>query len=364
MQPMLIRSFISSTWLDLKPERSAVEVMMQRFRETKFIGMEYFGSRDETTRQISLAEVDKSDLYVCVVGGRYGSGITEDEYDRARKRNLPCMIYFKQEDVIPPEGRDKEPEKAKRLRQFKEKLQDPEHGHTVTEFSGPHELASRLACDLHNWLYERYLTPALHKVVSGRMPSDKAAELSDDLRQLAAMNRELLVQVAEEKRIVEQQRKLALQAFFQLTYIVPEALSRFPDTVQMRERVVQDNIDKLQELLKLSSGAHDVLRELATNYRLLASILMEQKKYPEAYDAYKKSAVFCASLILLQPDNDLYHRDLAVSHISAGYTLGLQGKHASAVVDYLESITHAERAAALNPRWLDLVADARRKAGL
>jgi hypothetical protein len=41
-----VHVFVSSTWLDLQPEREAVETALQRLRETKFVGMEYFGSRD------------------------------------------------------------------------------------------------------------------------------------------------------------------------------------------------------------------------------------------------------------------------------------------------------------------------------
>src|SRR5918997_120470 len=69
--------YVSSTWLDLQPERKAVEQAVQRLRETKFVGMEYFGSRDEDTRTASLDDIDRSRAYVCVVAGRYGSGITE-----------------------------------------------------------------------------------------------------------------------------------------------------------------------------------------------------------------------------------------------------------------------------------------------
>lgn len=361
MQPITIRAFISSTWLDLRTERTAVEVLMQRFRETKFIGMEYFGSRDDTTQKVSIAEVDKSDLYIGIIGGRYGSGITEDEYNRARVRNLPCMIYFKQENAIPPEGRDVEPEKEERLIKFKDKLRDSEHGHTVTEFSGPHELASRLACELHNWLFEQYLTPALNEAVSGAMPRDRATKLSGDLRQLAEMNRELLAQLAEEKRLVDEQRKLALQAFYQLTYIVPETLERFPETAQVREKVAQDNLLKLQQLLKLSGGAHDVLRELATNYRLLATILWEQNKLPEAYEAFKKSAAHCASLVVIQPGNALYHRDCAASYLNAGNVLEQQDNPAAALKEYMGSLESANRAAELNPQWLDPAFDAKRR---
>ena len=50
--------------------------------------MEYFGSRDETTRQASLDEVDRSDLYVGIMGGRYGSGITEKAREEAAMLQL------------------------------------------------------------------------------------------------------------------------------------------------------------------------------------------------------------------------------------------------------------------------------------
>lgn len=363
MKPINIRVFVSSTWLDLRLERAAVEALMQRFRETKFIGMEYFGSHEETTRQVSLAKVEESDLYIGIIGGRYGSGITEDEYDRARLRKLPCLIYFKQEAVIPPEGRDAETEKQTRLRGFKDRLQDPVHGHTVTEFSGPHELASRMAGDLHNWLFDRYLMPALHDAASGTMLPDQAKELSGDLRQLADMNRELLAQLAGEKRRVDEQRRLALDAFYQLTYIVPKTLERFPDTAQTREQVVHDNLVKLKQLFKLSGGAHDVLRELATNYRLLATILMEQKKLPEAYKAFQKSAAHCASLVILQPNNALYHRDCAISHLNSGLILEQQGDVAAAREEYLESLESAGRAADLNPQWVELARDAESRVG-
>ena len=58
MPLQILPVYISSTWLDLGPERRAVEQAVQRLRETKFVGMEYFGSRDETTRRASLDEVE------------------------------------------------------------------------------------------------------------------------------------------------------------------------------------------------------------------------------------------------------------------------------------------------------------------
>ena len=112
MSPHPVPVFISSTWLDLKPEREAVEAALQRMRETKYAGMEYFGSRDEDTRSTSLAEVDRSRVYVGIFGGRYGSGITEAEYRRARERKLPCFIYVKEEGCITADEREADADKT------------------------------------------------------------------------------------------------------------------------------------------------------------------------------------------------------------------------------------------------------------
>src|SRR5262245_39214181 len=90
-QLMTVNLFVSSTWLDLQPERRTVEVALQRLRETKFVGMEYFGSRDETTQRASLDEVDRSQVYLGIFGGRYGSGITWD----ALPADLVSRIYVR-----------------------------------------------------------------------------------------------------------------------------------------------------------------------------------------------------------------------------------------------------------------------------
>jgi transcriptional regulator with XRE-family HTH domain len=153
--PSMLRVFVSSTWLDLQPERQAVEQALARLRETKFIGMEYFGSRDETTWEVSLLEVGPTDLYVGIIGGRYGSGITEQEYRRARELNLPCFIYFKDEATIGPTDRDAEPEKAERLAQLKEEMR---RDHIIgPPFRNPDDLAAKLTADLHRWVFDSYL---------------------------------------------------------------------------------------------------------------------------------------------------------------------------------------------------------------
>ena len=146
-----VHVFVSSTWLDLQPERKAAESALQRMRETKLVGMEYFGSSDSTTRSVSLAEVDRSHFYIGIFGGRYGSGITEDEYRRAKERGIPCRIYFKADSTITDDLREADTAKADKLKTLKAELR---RAHTVKEFTNPDNLAWRVTADLHDWLVE------------------------------------------------------------------------------------------------------------------------------------------------------------------------------------------------------------------
>jgi DNA polymerase III delta prime subunit len=151
----IYRVFVSSTWLDLQPERRALMDALNRMEEMRFVGMEFFGNRPDDTHDASIDQVDLCELFVGIVGHRYGSGITEAEYRRARERGLPCFVYFKREDTARPELTDNDPALADRLAAFKRDLL---RGHTVKEFSSPEELAANATADLHNWVAARWIS--------------------------------------------------------------------------------------------------------------------------------------------------------------------------------------------------------------
>jgi tetratricopeptide (TPR) repeat protein len=357
VKPTIVRIFVSSTWLDLQPERSAVEQLLQRFREAKFVGMEYFGSRDETTRSASLDEIARADLYVGIIGGRYGSGITEAEYDAARSRGLACFIYFKLDATIPDDGRDAEAAQRDNLNRFKAKLADPQTGYIVAQFAGAFELASLVAADLHNWLFEHYLSPALASAASGELGAEQTRTLRADLAGFSTLNRELLEQVAMERRRSEEERRIALDAFYELTYEVPKVLEGFAGTADLREGIIRKTLAHLEQLAASSGGDDHVLRELATNWRLLGTTLIEKKDWPAALVAFRKSGEYCATLVTLQPMAALYHRDGAVSHSNAGWVLEQMGQHDAAQQEYRTALPAARRAAELDASWADLVRD-------
>ena len=184
--------FISSTWTDLRPEHEAAERALNSMRETKYTGMRYFGARDEDTRRASLDEVDRSRVFVVIVGGRYGTGITEAEYDRARQKGVPCFVYFKDDATIADEQRDTEPEQLAKLDAFKQKLSD---AHTVKVFATPDDLAASVTADLHRWLFDEYLTPKLRGALSGEVPRAEAQALLGAVKDLTALSLDLVTRL-------------------------------------------------------------------------------------------------------------------------------------------------------------------------
>ena len=128
-----------------------------------------------------------------------------------------------------------------------------------------------------------------------------------------------------------------------------EALVGRPELIAFRKKMVENSIALLEKLFELSGGRHDVLRELATNHRAHAEILMTERDYDGALADFAKSAGYCMSLVAMQPDDALYHRDLAVSHFNSGAILHGLGRYPEAQKEYLAALPGARRAAALEP---------------
>ena len=114
---------------DLIPYREAVETVLTGMEHIP-LGMEYFVSSPDSPIDVCLATVRRSQLYIVIVGMRYGSieegsgkSFTELEYDEAVKNKIPVLAFIIDEDqcAILPKFVDVG-EKAEKLKQFKAKL--------------------------------------------------------------------------------------------------------------------------------------------------------------------------------------------------------------------------------------------------
>src|ERR1017187_10122740 len=120
--------FVSSTFTDLKDERSAV---MQALLELKCIpaGMELFPASTDDQWTLIQRVIDDCDYYLVIVGGRYGStdsqGIsyTEREYDYALQQGKFVMGFLHgSPDDIPVGKSERDPATAAKLDVFRSKV--------------------------------------------------------------------------------------------------------------------------------------------------------------------------------------------------------------------------------------------------
>lgn len=121
--------FLSSTYVDLKEERE--EILRILLKLNCFpAGMELFPAIDEKQFDYIKKEIDNSDYYLLIIGGRYGSltseGIsyTEKEFLYALEKKIP-IIAFIHEDInnIPLGKVDVDENIRKKLEKFKKKVE-------------------------------------------------------------------------------------------------------------------------------------------------------------------------------------------------------------------------------------------------
>lgn len=133
MKKRKLQVFVSSTFTDLKAERQAAVSAILKAGHIP-AGMELFTAGDKSQLEIIKKWIDESDVYMLVLGGRYGSvepasnvSYTELEYDYAVEVGKPVFAVVMEEAAL--ENRVKssgtaflERENPKELAQFREKV--------------------------------------------------------------------------------------------------------------------------------------------------------------------------------------------------------------------------------------------------
>ncbi|KRQ94524.1 DUF4062 domain-containing protein [Bradyrhizobium valentinum] len=120
--------FVSSTFADLYEERKHVSNMLSKAGYL-VAGMELFPATDQQQLEYIYRVIDKSDYYVVIVGGRYGSATedgtsyTEKEYEYAVARKIPVLAFIHSApDTIQVGKTERDVGKLERLDQFKNRL--------------------------------------------------------------------------------------------------------------------------------------------------------------------------------------------------------------------------------------------------
>lgn len=175
--------FISSTYIDLKDYREAVQKTVKEL-ELYDISMERFGARDNRPKEECLELIEKeTDLFIGIYAYRYGyivegdnESILEHEYNKAKYCNIPCLFYLIDENSEWLPSNIDTGEKREKLMKLKEKLMKEK---IVARFTTIDDLAKSVSNSVSRHLLKIKSIPALqglyHQPSPGWAPPEKNA---------------------------------------------------------------------------------------------------------------------------------------------------------------------------------------------
>ena len=144
--------FISSTYGDLRDEREAVTWAILSARHIP-AGMENFTATDDRGWETIKSVIDRSDYYVLILAGRYGSvyrrgkSWTEKEYEYAVLRNIPVLAFIRAKRSIRADAMDEDSGLRAKLEGFKRKVRDR---HLCREWDERADLVAEVSNALSN----------------------------------------------------------------------------------------------------------------------------------------------------------------------------------------------------------------------
>lgn len=193
MKDKKLQVFVSSTFIDLIEERqAAVEAILSSGHIPA--GMELFSAGDETQMTVIKRWIDESDVYLLILGGRYGSidrktnkSYTQLEYEYAVETNKPLFSIIQNQSALD--------EKVKKF------------GIEVFEQENPKELQAFRSLVMRNlikfWDDKKDIKIAIHETLSefyyrkdlkGWIRGDKSIDtgiLAEEIARLTKENSEL-----------------------------------------------------------------------------------------------------------------------------------------------------------------------------
>lgn len=147
-----MRVFVSSTYRDLAEYRETLRLALETSGHS-FHGMEHFGAQPDPPLATCLTELEHCDIYVALIGARYGSAptryrrsYTEVEYEKARELKMPCVILVLDEEAeVKQSIIEREGDARERLEGLKRRLR---RNHTVETFRAPDDAAWKILAAL------------------------------------------------------------------------------------------------------------------------------------------------------------------------------------------------------------------------
>ncbi|HQS65245.1 MULTISPECIES: DUF4062 domain-containing protein [unclassified Acidovorax] len=255
-----LQIFISSTYIDLIPERQAAVAAILKSGHIP-AGMELFTAGDRSQMDTIKQWIDESDVYMLILGGRYGSveptsGIsyTELEYDYAVQQSKPLFAVVITDGSLEQKVKSGgtaflEKENPKELALFRNKVLS-----NISSFFDDTK-------DIKLCVHETLADFAANRSLKGWVQADEVIDtkpLFDEIKKLADENRELKDAISElEKRPATQSNKQA-ETFKELRKVLAGIEVKVPANLA-------DGKESTSDLLSIFYGNRDTLVSGVTN---------------------------------------------------------------------------------------------------
>jgi hypothetical protein len=143
--------FLSSTFRDLAPDRAILKLALES-SGYQVLGMELFTASPDPPLATCLAELDRSHIYVGIIGECFGScplgykkSYTQLEYEHAIKRKMPIFCFLTANDAeLTPAQFEQDGNKRERLKAFRKRIER----HTVAFFKNANHAAWQILAAL------------------------------------------------------------------------------------------------------------------------------------------------------------------------------------------------------------------------
>ncbi len=323
----MARIYVSSTRLDLEPER---EVVVAWLIQASHQPVHSYVPDSLTVRDGCLHDVASCEAYVLILGHRYGFvpmpgnpdslSITELEYRRARELDLPCVVLMPKgvRDVAATDLLD--PAAYAKVRAFGERVKA---AHRPALFSGDAELIAALSAGLQKALRGKPLDdPAVQRVISALATQGAGKD---------AQIRALQVENAQLKAISRNSHGEALLAQGNLV----AALESFRAAMEIA-----------QALAASDRGNTEWQRDLALSHIKVGDVLAAQGELPAALESFCAALEIVQALAARDPNSAESQRDLSVGHIRIGDVLLGQGDLPAALESFRAALGIAQALAA------------------
>lgn len=178
----MTKIYISSTYADLVDFRAVVYRTLRQMEQDS-VAMEDYVAADERPVDKCLRDVSNCNLYIGVIGWRYGyvppednpdlKSITQMEYERATALKCPRLLFLVSPSAVwPEEHTDQvtgEGLSGERIRRFREDLC---RRHIVSFFEKPDELGRLVSIALHHWQIQTSYVSPVPKLSETLFPKD------------------------------------------------------------------------------------------------------------------------------------------------------------------------------------------------